>query len=173
MCNIQDSNSVVQFKNEHHRLFFIKSWQLLSTASMILDLISVQITGTRIGFCCKRKCLCTDCGEYDIGEINTHVKTMFFAHEEETLIMYGHMQSLDQSFTVFTHHIPCICSLHLRRKLILRWDERHRRVDDDKGKISWTTYSVCSVKQNLNNTKQVIPQYVTLHSHLDNPTFLF
>ena len=108
MCNIQDSSSVVQFKNEHCQHFFIKSLQLPSTASMILDLISVQIIGTKMELSCERKCLCTDSGEYDIGEINTRVKTMFFVHEEETLIMFSHTQPSDQSFTMFTLHIPCI-----------------------------------------------------------------
>ena len=77
---------------------------------MILDLISVQIIGTRIEFWYERKCLCTDSGEHDIGEINTRVKTLFFVHEEETLIMFSHMQPSDQSFAIFTLHIPCIFS---------------------------------------------------------------
>ena len=120
MRNIQGSNSDVQFKNEHCQQFFMKSLQLPSTTSMISDLISVQIIGTRIEFWCERKCLCTDSGEYDIGEINTRVKTMFFVHEEETLIMFSHMQPSDQSFTKFTLHIPCIFP-HLWVKLMLKW----------------------------------------------------
>ena len=52
-------------------------------------------------------------GEYDIGEINTCVKTMLFAHEEETLIMHGHMQPSDHSFTMFTHYIPFMREINI------------------------------------------------------------